>query len=52
VATYQEYHTAACVGAAGLERLPAMIGAQGERAGLRFIDFFTASILNRNTRMV
>jgi hypothetical protein len=52
VATYQEYRTAARVGAAGLESLPAIIRAQGERAGPRFIEFFTASILNRNTRMV
>src|SRR6516165_9101960 len=34
-----------------LETLPAIIRAQGERAGRRFIEFFTATIRNRNTRM-
>jgi integrase/recombinase XerD len=36
---------------AGLDTLPTAIAAQGERAGLRFIEFFTATIRNRNTRM-
>ena len=36
---------------AGLESLPAIIRAQGERAGRRFREFFTATIRNRNTRM-
>ncbi|MBV8774959.1 MAG: site-specific integrase, partial [Deltaproteobacteria bacterium] len=36
---------------AGLESLPAAILAHGERAGRRFIEFFTATIRNRNTRM-
>src|SRR5215831_18640572 len=36
---------------AGLETLPAIIRAQGERASHRFIEFFTATIRNRNTRM-
>ncbi|MBV8771137.1 MAG: integrase, partial [Deltaproteobacteria bacterium] len=36
---------------AGLEALPVIIRAQGERAGRRFIEFFTATIRNRNTRM-
>jgi site-specific recombinase XerD len=36
---------------AGLEALPAIIRAQGERASRRFIEFFTASIRNRNTQM-
>src|SRR5215470_3092069 len=36
---------------AGLESLPVIIRAQGERASRRFIEFFTASIRNRNTRM-
>jgi hypothetical protein len=31
--------------------LPAAISAHGERAGRRFIEFFTATIRNRNTRM-
>ena len=35
---------------AGLDALPAIIRAQGERASRRFIEFFTASIRNRNTR--
>src|SRR5215467_7142445 len=30
--------------------LPAMIAGAGERASLRFIDFFTAHIRNPNTR--
>jgi integrase/recombinase XerD len=36
---------------AGLDALPAIIRANGERASRRFIEFFTASIRNRNTRM-
>jgi integrase/recombinase XerD len=36
---------------AGLETLPVIIRAQGERASRRFIEFFTATIRNRNTRM-
>ena len=36
---------------AGLEALPSIIRAQGERASRRFIEFFTANIRNRNTRM-
>jgi site-specific recombinase XerD len=36
---------------AGLETLPAIIRAQGERVSRRFIEFFTATIGNRNTRM-
>ena len=35
---------------AGMGALPAAIIAHGERAGRRFIEFFTASIRNRNTR--
>ena len=35
---------------AGMEALPAAIAARGERAGRRFIEFFTATIRNRNTR--
>src|SRR5260370_33452158 len=35
----------------GLEALPSIIRAQGERASRRFIEFFTANIRNRNTRM-
>lgn len=35
---------------AGLEALPAIVRAEGERASRRFIEFFTASIRNRNTR--
>jgi len=34
-----------------MDALPAAIAAQGERAGRRFIEFFTANIRNRNTRM-
>jgi hypothetical protein len=36
---------------AGLEALPALVRAAGARASRRFIEFFTASIRNRNTRM-
>ncbi|HKU28115.1 MAG TPA: tyrosine-type recombinase/integrase [Candidatus Sulfotelmatobacter sp.] len=36
---------------AGLDALPAIIRAQGQRASRRFIEFFTATIRNRNTRM-
>ncbi len=36
--------------AAGLMLVPAMVAAAGERAALRFIDFFTANIRNQNTR--
>jgi hypothetical protein len=35
---------------AGLAVLPAIIRVQGERASRRFIEFFTATIRNRNTR--
>jgi integrase/recombinase XerD len=34
----------------GLERLPAVIGRAGEAAAWRFIEFFTATIRNKNTR--
>jgi integrase/recombinase XerD len=36
---------------AGLEALPVIIRGEGERASHRFIEFFTATIRNRNTRM-
>ncbi|MBV8054731.1 MAG: hypothetical protein JO071_05760 [Deltaproteobacteria bacterium] len=36
---------------AGLETLPAAIATAGARTSERFIDFFTANIRNRNTRM-
>src|SRR5580704_15224032 len=35
---------------AGLEYLPAAIGRAGEAAAWRFIEFFTATIRNKNTR--
>ena len=35
---------------AGMEAPPAIVRARGERASRRFIEFFTASIRNRNTR--
>lgn len=35
---------------AGLDALPTIIRARGERASRRFIEFFTATIRNRNTR--
>src|SRR6202049_5403736 len=34
----------------GIETLPASIGVCNERTRLRFIQFFTANIRNRNTR--
>src|SRR6266851_723737 len=36
---------------AGMDALPAAILAHGERVSRRFIEFFTATIRNRNTRM-
>jgi integrase family protein with SAM-like domain len=36
---------------AGMDALPAAILAHGERTTRRFIEFFTATIRNRNTRM-
>src|SRR5208282_5746525 len=36
--------------AAGTMLVPAMMAATGKRAGLRFIDFFTANILNNLSR--
>lgn len=38
------------VQAAGLERFPALIARAGQKAGFRFVEFFTANIRNRNTR--
>jgi site-specific recombinase XerD len=38
------------LGRAGFERLPAVIGRAGERAAWRFLEFFAATIRNRNTR--
>ena len=35
---------------AGLEQLPAAIGRAGEAAAWRFVEFFGATIRNRNTR--
>jgi integrase/recombinase XerD len=34
----------------GIEQLPAAIGRAGEAAACRFIEFFTATIRNKNTR--
>lgn len=36
---------------AGMGALPSSILSRGERAGRRFIEFFTADIRDRNTRM-
>ena len=36
---------------AGLDVLPRIVRVRGERASRRFIEFFTATIRNRNTRM-
>ena len=35
---------------AGLEALPRAIGRAGEAAAWRFVEFFAATIRNRNTR--
>jgi hypothetical protein len=35
---------------AGIDALPAVIARAGERAAWRFIEFFTATIRNKNTR--
>ena len=35
----------------GMGTLPSSILSRGERAGRRFIEFFTANIRNRNTRL-
>lgn len=35
----------------GLDALPTIVAQAGERAGRRFIEFFTANIRNRNTRL-
>jgi hypothetical protein len=32
------------------EKLPALMAGAGERAALRFLEFFTVNIRNRNTR--
>ncbi len=39
------------LGRIGLETLPSIVAQAGERAGRRFIEFFTANIRNRNTRL-
>jgi hypothetical protein len=44
--------TAACAAPCGLDDLPTIIRARGERTIRSFIEFFTATIRNRNTRMV
>jgi hypothetical protein len=36
---------------AGIGALPSSILSRSERAGRRFIEFFTANIRNRNTRL-
>jgi hypothetical protein len=36
---------------AGLEALPTIVRVEGEHASRRFIEFFTATIRNRNTRL-
>jgi len=39
------------LGRIGLEALPSIVAQAGERAGRRFIEFFTANIRNKNTRL-
>jgi integrase/recombinase XerD len=38
------------LGRAGFDRLPGIIGHAGEAAAWRFVEFFTATIRNKNTR--
>ena len=38
------------LGKAGLGALPVIVARAGERAAWRFVEFFTATIRNRNTR--
>ena len=38
------------LGRAGFDRLPAIVVRTGESAAWRFVEFFTATIRNRNTR--
>jgi len=40
----------ACNATAGFHSLPTLIAQAGEHASRRFLEFFTASIRNRNTR--
>ena len=35
----------------GLAKLPHVIAQAGENAGRRFVEFFTANIRNKNTRL-
>jgi hypothetical protein len=35
---------------AGIDALPSAISRAGERAAWRFVEFFTATVRNRNTR--
>jgi len=46
-----EITTAAVLVRAELEALSAIVRVVGERAGRRFIQFFSAAIRNRNTRL-
>ncbi|RIK66090.1 MAG: integrase [Planctomycetota bacterium] len=39
------------LGRIGLEALPSIVAQAGERASRRFIEFFTANIRNKNTRL-
>jgi hypothetical protein len=46
-----EIISAAVLVRAGLEALSAIVRVVGERSSRRFIEFFTAAIRNRNTRL-
>jgi len=46
-----EIITAARIGPCRLEALPAIVRVVGERASRCFIEFFTAAICNRSTRL-
>jgi hypothetical protein len=38
------------VSGVGLSHLPALVAAAGERAGMRFLEFFASTLRNPNTR--
>ncbi|MCB9871213.1 MAG: hypothetical protein H6837_15260 [Planctomycetes bacterium] len=44
------YRSPTCLQTVGLDGLPVLIAATGERAARRFLEFFTATIRNPNTR--
>jgi site-specific recombinase XerD len=45
------YGSPAALARIGFDRLPPVIAAAGDRAARRFVEFFTATIRNKNTRL-